>query len=140
VLYNGLIIGYTIGNDMSSRTIEGENPLYLPQAKMYSRCCAIGPAFVTPETVGNPRNLSVEYSILRTAEEIFRGRTSTSLMARTCEELADWLFASNDVPNMTAVLTGTAKVPPPDITLKEDDVVVMTIENIGTLENYVTVV
>jgi len=140
VLYRGEIIGYTIGNDMSSRTIEGENPLYLPQAKVFDRCCAIGPCFVTAESIGDPQNLGVSCVIFRDGEEVFSGETSTSQMARTCEELADWIQRHNFMPNMTTVLTGTAIVPPPEFTLEESDVVVITIEGIGTLENEVIVV
>lgn len=135
VLYRGAIIGYTIGNDMSSRTIEGENPLYLPQAKMFNRCCSIGPCFITTESGIDPYKLDVRCLVNRDGEEVFSGDTNTSLMARTCEELADWLQRYNFVPNMTTVLTGTAIVPPPEFTLQEGDVVVITIEGIGTLEN-----
>ena len=136
VLYKGEIIGYTIGNDVSSRSIEGENPLYLPQAKMYDRCCAIGPCFVTVETLG-AGNLAM---IRRGGKAVFEGETSTSSMARSCEELADWLLRHNTVPNMTTVLTGTAIVPPPEVTLEEGDEVSIEIEGIGTLENDVVVV
>ena len=140
VLYGGEIIGYTIGNDMSSRQIEGENPLYLPQAKVFNRCCAIGPCFVTAESIDDPHGLDVSCEIERDGEEVFSGSTNTSQMARTCEELAEWLQRHNDVPNMTAVLTGTSIVPPPDFTLQEGDVVSITIEGIGTLVNDVIVV
>ena len=140
VLYGGEIVGYTIGNDMSSRQIEGENPLYLPQAKVFNRCCSIGPCFVTAESIDNPHGLDVNCAITRDGEEVFSGSTNTSQMARTCQELADWLQKHNDVPNMTAVLTGTSIVPPPDFTLQEGDRVSMTIEGIGTLVNDVVVV
>jgi 2-dehydro-3-deoxy-D-arabinonate dehydratase len=140
VLFKGEIIGYTIGNDMSSRSIEGENPLYLPQAKLYDRCCSIGPCFVTADSISDPHNLTVSCTITRDGEEVFSGETSTSEMARKCEELADWLYRHNPVPNMTTVLTGTAIVPPPDFTLQEGDTVTMTIEGIGTLVNGVVVV
>ncbi len=140
VLYGGEIIGYTIGNDMSSRQIEGENPLYLPQAKVYSRCCAIGPSFVTAESIGDPHSLDVSCTITRDGEVVFSGDTNTSQMARTCEELAEWLQRHNDVPNMTTVLTGTSIVPPPDFTLQEGDTVTIAIANIGTLVNDVIVV
>ena len=140
VLYGGEIIGYTIGNDMSSRQIEGENPLYLPQAKVFNRCCSIGPCFVTAESIDDPHGLDVNCAITRNGVEVFSGSTNTSQMARTCEELADWLQRHNDVPNMTAVLTGTPIVPPPDFTLQEGDVVSITIEGIGALVNDVIVV
>ena len=140
VLYKGEIIGYTIGNDVSSRSIEGENPLYLPQAKMYDRCCAIGPCFVTVEALGAANNLGIRCEIRREGKAVFEGETSTSSMARSCEELADWLLRHNTVPNMTTVLTGTAIVPPPAVTLEEGDEVSIEIEGIGVLENDVVVV
>lgn len=136
VLFGGEIVGFTIGNDMSSRSIEGQNPLYLPQAKVFDRCCAIGPCLVTANDL-DPSDLEVGCSITRAGEEVWSGQTSTSLMARSCEELADWLQRHNFVPNMTTVLTGTAIVPPPEFSLKEDDVVTITIEGIGVLENTV---
>ncbi len=136
VLYRGEIVGYTIGNDMSSRSIEGQNPLYLPQAKVFDRCCAIGPCFVPAEEI-DPANLEIGCSITRDGGEVWSERTSTSLMARTCEELADWLQRHNLVPDLTTVLTGTAIVPPPEFTLREGDVVTITIEGIGVLENEV---
>lgn len=140
VLYKGEIIGYTIGNDVSSRSIEGENPLYLPQAKMYDRCCAIGPGFVTADALGAADNLGIRCEIRRDGKAIFEGETSTSSMARSCEELAGWLLRHNTVPNMTTVLTGTAIVPPPEVTLEEGDEVSIEIQGIGVLENDVVVV
>ena len=139
VLYRGEIVGYTIGNDMSSRSIEGQNPLYLPQAKVYDRCCAIGPCFVSAEDL-DPSNLAISCSIWREAEEVWSDSTSTSLMARSCEDLSDWLQRANLVPDMTTVLTGTAIVPPPEFSLREGDLVVISIEGIGELENEVVVV
>ena len=134
VLYKEEIVGYTVGNDMSSRSIEGENPLYLPQAKVYARSCALGPCFVSAGNI-DPQNVSVESTISRDQEVVFSGQTSTSQMARTCEEIAGWLTRHNEVPNMTTVLTGTSIVPPPEFSLQEGDVVSITIEGIGTLEN-----
>lgn len=135
VLFGGEIVGYTIGNDVSSRSIEGENPLYLPQAKMYSRSCAIGPCFVPADSIADPYDLTIRCRIDRDEAEVFAGETSTSKMARKCEELAGWLMQHNPVPDMTTVLTGTAIVPPPDFTLQENDVVSITIDELGTLEN-----
>ena len=137
VLYRGEIIGYTIGNDMSSRQIEGDNPLYLPQAKFYDQSCSIGPCFVTAESVDDPQNLGVQCIIVRDTETVFEGTTSTSDMARTCLEISDWLQRSNRVPELTTVLTGTSIVPPPDFTLQAGDKVIITIDEIGTLENSV---
>ena len=140
VLFKGNIIGYTIGNDMSSRSIEGENPLYLPQAKVFDRCCAIGPCIATPELIGDPQNLTISSSIFRDGEQVFSGEASTAMMARRCEDLADWLQRHNVIPNMTTVLTGTAIVPPPSFTLHEGDVITITINGIGTLQNDVVAV
>lgn len=134
VLYRGDIVGYTIGNDMSSRTIEGENPLYLPQAKVFDRCCSIGPCFVPAEGI-NPTDLEISCTIARNGVEVWRDSTSTSQMARSCEEIADWLQRHNFVPDLTTVLTGTAIVPPPEFSLQEGDIVTMSIEDIGVLEN-----
>ena len=134
VLYRGDIVGYTIGNDMSSRTIEGENPLYLPQAKVFDRCCSIGPCFVTAEDI-NPTDLEISCTIARDGVEVWSDSTSTSQMARSCEEIADWLQRHNFVPDLTTVLTGTAIVPPPEFSLQEGDIVTMSIEGIGVLEN-----
>ncbi len=139
VLYRGEIVGYTIGNDMSSRSIEGQNPLYLPQAKVFDRCCSIGPCFVPAESL-DPSDLDISCGISRDGVQVWEDRTSTSQMARTCEELADWLQRHNLVPDLTTVLTGTAIVPPPEFTLREGDVVSITIDGIGMLENDVTVV
>ncbi len=133
-LYKGEIVGYTIGNDMSSREIEGENPLYLAQAKLYDRSCAIGPCFVPADDI-DPQNVTITCRIERDGETVFAGETSTAQMARTCRSLADWLMRHNSVPDMTTVLTGTAIVPPPEFTLEEGDVVSITIDGIGTLEN-----
>jgi len=140
VIYKGEIIGYTIGNDMSSRSIEGDNPLYLPQAKFYDQSCAIGPCFATAESISNPQNLSIECIIVRSDETVFTGNTSTNEMARTCIEISDWLQRSNQVPDFTTVLTGTSIVPPPNFTLNEGDKVIITVEGIGVLENDVTIV
>ena len=138
-LYKGEIIGYTIGNDVSSRAIEGENPLYLAQAKLYDRSCAIGPCFVPAEDI-DPQDVTIACRIERNGEIVFTGETSTAQMARTCQSLADWLIRHNSVPDMTTVLTGTAIVPPPDFTLEEGDTVSIAIDGLGALENGVVVV
>ena len=140
VLFDGKIAGYTCGNDMSSRTIEGENPLYLPQAKIYDRSCAIGPCFVTPEKVGDAQKLTVTLTITRGGKQAFKGSTNTSKMRRDCTYLADWLQRHNPVPDGTTVCTGTGTIPPPDFTLQQGDVVAIGIEKIGTLTNTVVVV
>lgn len=135
VTWKGDIVGYTVGNDMSSRSIEGENPLYLPQAKVYDRSCSIGPCFVTANSIPDPHNLLVECTIYRNNEEVFEASTSTGEMARSCTEINKWLHQSNFVPDLTTVLTGTSIVPPPEFTLQEGDKVAITIQSIGVLEN-----
>lgn len=135
VLYEGSIVGYTIGNDVSSREIEGENPLYLPQAKVYDRCCSIGPCFVPKSCVDDPHDLEISMEIRRDGEIVFDGTTSTAQMVRSCEELVTYLKRCNVVPRMTVLLTGTSLVPPDEVSLKAEDVVEIQIESIGTLEN-----
>ncbi|MCI0803783.1 MAG: fumarylacetoacetate hydrolase family protein, partial [Chloroflexi bacterium] len=116
VTYGGKIVGYTAGNDMSSRTIEGENPLYLPQAKVYDKSAALGPALATPETVGDPQKLAVTLLIERDGNEVFKGEANTSQMKRDCAYLADWLVRHNAVPDGTTAMTGTGTIPPPEFT------------------------
>ncbi len=140
VLFDGKIVGYTCGNDMSSRSIEGANPLYLPQAKLYDRSCAIGPCFVTPDVIGDPQKLGVKLTIERAGKTAFQGASNTSKMKRTCAEIADWLQRHNPVPDGTTVLTGTSTIPPPTFTLKAGDVVRVELEKIGMLVNTVIVV
>jgi 2-dehydro-3-deoxy-D-arabinonate dehydratase len=140
VMFGGGIAGYTCGNDMSSRSIEGANPLYLPQAKIYDRSCSIGPCFVTPEVAGNAQKLRVQLTIERRGRRMFQGESSTSKMKRTCADIADWLQRHNPVPDGTTVLTGTGIIPPPGFTLKAGDRVTIEIENIGALVNTVVVV
>jgi 2-dehydro-3-deoxy-D-arabinonate dehydratase len=140
VLFGGKIVGYTCGNDMSSRSIEGENALYLPQAKLYDRSCSIGPCFVSAGSVPNPQALRVQLTIERGGKQVFKGESNTSKMKRTCAEIADWLQRHNPVPDGTTVLTGTSIVPPSSFTLKAGDVTRVEIEGIGTLVNTVVVV
>ncbi len=140
VLYRGEIVGYTIGNDMSSRSIEGENPLYLPQAKIYDRCCSIGPCVTSAEEVGDPHDLEMSMRIHRDGEQVFEGSTTTANMAQTCEDLVSYYNRHNAVPELCVLLTGTAIVPDDSFTLQEGDDVDIDIEKIGTLENDVTVV
>ncbi|MFB6112112.1 MAG: fumarylacetoacetate hydrolase family protein [Halobacteriaceae archaeon] len=135
VLYRGEAVGYTIGNDMSSRDIEGQNPLYLPQAKVYDRCCALGPCVASAETVGDPHDLDMTMSIRRAGETVYEETTNTGEMVRTCEDLAAALAAHNRLPNLTVLLTGTALVPPDEFTLRPDDDVVIDIDQLGRLTN-----
>lgn len=140
VTYAGKIVGYTCGNDMSSRTIEGENPLYLPQAKVYDKSAAMGPALATPETVGDPQKLGVTLIIERDGKQAFKGEANTSEMKRDCAYLVDWLVRHNSIPDGTSVMTGTGTIPPPEFTLAAGDVIYVAIENIGTLTNTVVLV
>ena len=135
ILHDGRITGYTAGNDVSSRAIEGANPLYIPQAKIYRRCCSIGPCIVSPESVPDPHNLTVTCEIFRDGDRVFTGETSTSRMVRTCQELAGFLTRHNPVPDGTVVLTGTGIVPHQEFTLQAGDLVRIEIEGIGILEN-----
>ena len=138
VLHEGEIVGFTIGNDMSSRSIEGDNPLYLPQAKVYDRCCSIGPCVVSASDIDDPHDLEMTMDIHRDGEVVFSGSTNTDEMVRTCEELSSYLTRHNVVPDLTVMLTGTALVPEGEFTLQEGDTVEIEIEDIGTLENPVT--
>jgi len=132
---NGDIVGTTIGNDMSSRSIEGENPLYLPQAKIYDGGCAIGP--VIEVNAGEPGPKEIQLVIGRAGKTVFRGEISTSQMKRKAEDLARWLFRELQFPAGAFLFTGTGIVPPNDFTLNEGDVVTIAIDGIGTLENMV---
>ena len=140
VLYREDIVGFTIGNDMSSRSIEGENPLYLPQAKVYDRCCSLGPCVVSAADIDDPHDLEMTMQIYRDGEQVYDGVTNTNEMVRTCEELSSYLGRHNALPDLTVLLTGTALVPEGDFTLREGDVVEIDIEAIGTLTNAVTTV
>ncbi len=135
ILHDGRITGYTAGNDVSSRAIEGANPLYLPQAKIYQRCCSIGPCIVSAESIPDPHNLAVTCEIFRDGDRVFTGETSTSRMVRTCQELAGFLTRHNPVPDGTVVLTGTGIVPHQEFSLEAGDQVRIEIEGIGILEN-----
>ena len=135
VLYRGEIVGYTIGNDMSSRDIEGENPLYLPQAKMYDRSCSIGPCVVSAAEIGDPHDLEMSIQIVRDGEVVVEDATSTAELVRTCEELVGYLTRHNAVAETTVLLTGTSLVPPDEFTLEEGDRVDIEIEGIGRLSN-----
>lgn len=140
VLYGGEIVGFTIGNDVSSRAIEGANPLYLPQAKVYDKCCSIGPCVASATSVDDPHDLEMSMEIERSNEVVFEGTTSTTEMVRTCEELVSYYERHNAVPELAVLLTGTSLVPPDEFTLQADDAVRITIENVGTLENDVETV
>jgi 2-dehydro-3-deoxy-D-arabinonate dehydratase len=129
----GEVLGYVPGNDASSRTIEGENLLYLPQAKVYTASCALGPEIVPAWVAQAPFDITL--TIVRAGETVFEGSTSTDAMARTLPDLADWLFRGLDFPDGAIVLTGTGIVPGADFTLTPGDIVTIGIAGIGELAN-----
>jgi 2-dehydro-3-deoxy-D-arabinonate dehydratase len=129
------IVGYTIGNDMSSRDIEGENPLYLPQAKVYRHSCALGPCITLAGEGLEPLNLTVRLAIRRSGALAFGGETSTSKIHRPLAELARYLGLYNDFPQGAFLLTGTGIVPPDTLTLQDGDEVEIEIEGLGRLVN-----
>lgn len=135
---DGSIVGYTIGNDMSSRSIEGDNPLYLPQAKIYASACAIGPGIV-PASVAQPP-FDIRVDILRDGATVVSEGTSSGRLKRTPEELAGYLTRALDFPVGAFLLTGTGAVPGPEFTLRGGDVVRISIPGLGKLENPVVVV
>jgi 2-dehydro-3-deoxy-D-arabinonate dehydratase len=133
----GQVKGYTIGNDMSSRDIEGENLLYLPQAKVYNRSCALGPFVTLGPTEVEARAWDIGIEIRRGGRIVFEGRTSVSKIKRSFQELADWLFRSQNFPHGVVLLTGTGIVPEAGFTLSPGDNVRIDVTGIGTLENSV---
>lgn len=129
------VVGFTIGNDMSARDIEGENPLYLPQAKVYDQCCAIGPWVLLPEKPVDRADFRITLSIRRGGREVNRGETGAGEMARSFDELVGWLGREYELPDGAMLLTGTGIVPPDDFTLEDGDAVSIAIAGIGTLAN-----
>jgi 2-dehydro-3-deoxy-D-arabinonate dehydratase len=133
---SGKILGYTIGNDMSSRDIEGENPLYLPQAKVYDRSCALGPCIlVSSDALDGSTEIRLE--ILRSGVSTVRARTTLSELKRELKTLVEYLYRDNSFPMGSFLLTGTGIVPPDNFTLAHGDEIRITIEPIGTLVNFV---
>lgn len=129
------LVGFTVGNDMSARDIEGRNPLYLPQAKVYDGCCALGPVVTLAEQMPPAATLGIALAIERDGAIVFEGTTSVGRMARTFAELIGWLGRDNIFPDGVVLLTGTGIVPPDDFSLRGGDVVRITIDGIGTLVN-----
>jgi 2-dehydro-3-deoxy-D-arabinonate dehydratase len=129
------LVGFTVGNDMSSRDIEGENPLYLPQAKLYARCCALGPLIALRESIADPTGLPIKLEIVRDGATAFTAETNTRRIVRAYSELIDYLGRDNLFPDGAVLLTGTGIVPPDDFTLLAGDEVAISIEGIGTLRN-----
>jgi 2-dehydro-3-deoxy-D-arabinonate dehydratase len=133
----GKIVGYTIGNDVSSRSIEGENPLYLPQAKVYRGSCALGPCIVGVDEAPPPEEMEIALTIARDGESVFTGFTQVALLKRTPEELVRWLFRAQDFPAGVVLLTGTSIIPAPEFTLRGGDEVRIAITGLGELVNTV---
>jgi 2-dehydro-3-deoxy-D-arabinonate dehydratase len=134
----GELFGYVAGNDVSSRSIEGANPLYLPQAKVYEKSCSLGPAIVPAWSVDGPFEIALDVS--RVGRSVFAGRASTAALTRTPDDLSRWLMSALAFPSGAILLTGTGIVPEDDFTLQEGDVVTIEIDGIGTLVNPVTTV
>lgn len=133
---SGKIIGYTIGNDMSSRSIEGENPMYLPQAKIYDGCASVGPCiYVTPEAL--PADTLIRMQITRERKAVFDGEIAINQIKRKLEDLVSYLYRELSFPHGCLLMTGTGIVPSSDFTLKKDDEVKITIDHIGMLINTV---
>lgn len=131
----GHLVALTVGNDMSSRSIEGENPLYLPQAKVFTGSCALGPALVPLDQAPELGSLVIELVILRGGEQVFADSVPLSEMRRRPEELLEWLFSALDFPVGVVLLTGTSIVPPPELTLRAGDEVEIAVSGVGTLHN-----
>lgn len=127
------VVGYTVGNDVSSRDIEGENPLYLPQAKIYSRSCALGPAITLASDLNG--TALIELVIRRADNVVFQGAVNTNQMKRSIADLVSYLGRENEFPNGVFLMTGTGLVPPDSYTLQSGDVVEISIEGIGQLVN-----
>jgi 2-dehydro-3-deoxy-D-arabinonate dehydratase len=129
------LVGFTIGNDMSSRDIEGDNPLYLPQAKVYDQCCGLGPWITLMDGMPPRDQIGIRLKIIRGGQAVFAGQTSVEQMARTFEDLIEWLGRDNSFPNGAFLLTGTGIVPESSFTLQAKDIVEISIDGIGTLRN-----
>ncbi len=136
----GDIAGYTLANDVSAWDIERENPLYLPQSKIYAACCALGPVIVTPEDLPDPYNLEMTCTVTRGGREIFSGAVSTAKLHRKFEALIEYLRRANPTPAGTVLLTGTGIIVPEDAALAPGDVVTIRVPEIGELSNPVQVV
>jgi 2-dehydro-3-deoxy-D-arabinonate dehydratase len=136
----GHIVGYLNGNDMSSRSIEGENPLYLPQAKIYTGSCAVGPCLATPDEVPGLASLLIGLRVVRDGTEIVSDTVKVADLHRSPDDLVRWLFRALDFPVGVVLLTGTAIVPPPDFTLRTGDEVIIATTGLGELRNVVEAV
>ncbi len=129
------IVGLTVGNDMSSRDIEGENPLYLPQAKCYDQCAGLGPSITLYDTLPPMEQIGIDLKIDRDGKIVFDQQTSASEMARSFADLVGWLGRDNSFPDGAFLMTGTGIVPTTEFTLRKGDIVNITIDGVGTLSN-----
>jgi 2-dehydro-3-deoxy-D-arabinonate dehydratase len=129
------LVGFTVGDDVSARDIEGENPLYLPQAKVYDACCALGPWVTLAASMPSAEAVTIRLTIERDGTTAFDGSTPLSRMARRFEELIGWLGVDNVFPDGVVLLTGTGIVPPDEFSLAPGDVVTIDIDGIGSLRN-----
>jgi 2-dehydro-3-deoxy-D-arabinonate dehydratase len=136
----GRVVGYTIGDDVSSRSIEGENPLYLPQAKLYRGSCGLGPCLVPVAEAPEPQDMEIALAIERDGAELFSDRCPVADMKRRLGELVDWLWRGQELPLGVVLLTGTSIVPPPELTLRPGDRVRISITGLGELTNPVELV
>jgi 2-dehydro-3-deoxy-D-arabinonate dehydratase len=132
------LVGFTVGNDMSARDIEGENPLYLPQAKIYDACCSLGPCITLPVSMPPEDEIRIEMCIHRDDEVVYAEATTAGQMARSFDNLISWLARENSFPQGVFLLTGTGIVPEASFTLQPGDVVEITVSGVGTLINPVT--
>ena len=132
---NGEILGYTICNDVSAWDIERENPLYLPQSKIFTGCCAIGPMFVTPSEVDDPYHLNIKCQIFRNGQLAYQGEVNTSQINWKFETLTEFLRRDNPIPHGTVVSTGTGIITPEDMPLADGDIVEIEIDGLGKLSN-----
>ncbi len=136
----GHVVGYTLANDVSAWDIERENPLYLPQSKVYNACCALGPVIVTPDEIPSLAALDMTCIVQRGEENIFSGSVSLSRLARSIEHLVAFLMRSNNVPLGSVLLTGTGIIVPESSALHPGDVVTISVPGIGVLQNAAAVV
>jgi 2-dehydro-3-deoxy-D-arabinonate dehydratase len=136
----GAVLGYTLANDVSAWDIERDNPLYLPQSKVYNGCFSFGPVIVTADEIADPYALELHCRVDRKGREVFTGSASTSQLKRRFPELVEWLRRSNDVPGGSVLSTGTGIIQPMDIGLEEGDVVTISCPAIGELRNPVAIV
>jgi 2-dehydro-3-deoxy-D-arabinonate dehydratase len=129
------ILGYTLGNDMSSRDVEGANPLYLPQAKIFAGSCALGPLVTSAAAVPDPYDLALRVVIERNSEVVYEDESSTTRLHVRLEDLTAYLARDNPIPAGTVLMTGTDMVPPDDFTLESGDVVTISAGELGSLRN-----